>query len=89
MTPKQKQLLEFIRDYVAERGLPPTFEEMRLASGLASKSGVARLVDALVDEGLLLRSDGKQRGLRLPMPNLAAVPTAVLSAELARRERGQ
>lgn len=87
MTPRQRDALVFIRDYIdAHAGVGPTFLEIQEALGLASKSSVARLVEGLEEGGHIVRGKDKTRGLRLPMPNLTAVPTAVLAAELARRE---
>ena len=85
MTPKQQQLLAYVRDYFERTGLTPTVQEMRDALDLKSKSGVFRLVDALVEQGHLLRTPNRARGLDLPMASLAAVPTALLEMELARR----
>lgn len=91
MTPKQKQLLEFVRDYVEQHGISPTYVEMQAHLGLASKSGVARLTKGLIAQGHLERAPGGTRNL-LPsipkghsFPSLMSVPTALLQAELARR----
>lgn len=53
MTPKQRATLEFINAQLLATGICPSFEEMRLQAGLASKSGVSRLVEALLERGLL------------------------------------
>ena len=87
MTDLQLRLLTFIREHIAENGVAPTYDQMRAAAGIASKSGVSRHVEALIAQGLLVRTSGGKQNLRLPYPNLAAVPTAVLSAEIARREK--
>lgn len=93
MTPKQKQLLEYFRDYVERHSLSPTFGEMQGFLGLASKSGVARIVDALVEQGYLARATTRTRHRNLVLsipkdraiPSLISVPTSALQAELARR----
>lgn len=84
MTPKQRELLDFIEKYVSERRCPPSFEEMRGALGLQSKSGVSRLVWRLVDQGHLRRTPGGWRNFELANP-LASISTKNLRAELARR----
>lgn len=87
MTPQQQRLLDYVREYFDRSGLTPTYEEMADHLGLASKSGIKRLIEALDEQGLLLFTPKKTRSLQLPMPNLTAVPTSVLEAEIARRER--
>lgn len=64
MTPKQKTCLEAIRTMTVD-GVPPTFEELRLALGLASKSGVHRMINSLVDQGHVGRVEGAYRTLRV------------------------
>ena len=66
MTPRQKQLLDFIRDYRTEHGISPTYCEMKEAMGLASKSAVHRLIDGLVQRGQLARQERMARGVTLP-----------------------
>lgn len=98
MTPRQQQLLAYIRDRVDATGLSPTFEEMRAALGLASRSSVARMVDVLVDYGYLAKAcgggAGRRRAIRLAsrhagaVADLQSVPTSVLVAEINRRGVG-
>lgn len=93
MTPKQKQLLEYFRDYVEQHGLSPTFSEMQVALGVASKATIARLVGALVEQGYLAKASSRSLNRNLVLsipkdraiPSLLSVPTAALQAELARR----
>lgn len=88
MTPKQQQLLDFIRDMHDETGLTPTFVEMMAGCDIASKSIVSHLVDCLEADGHIIRGrPGQARGIRLPRVNLAAVPTSDLLLEIKRRER--
>lgn len=66
LTKKQKQLLDYIKQYQAENELSsPTFDEMKEALGLASKSGVHRLIEALVERGFLRRLRFRARCLEV------------------------
>lgn len=66
LTPKQGLLLDFIARYQREhRGVSPSFDEMAKAVGLASKSGVHRLVEGLVARGALERLPNQARALRV------------------------
>lgn len=65
LTPRQADCLRVIRERLAQSGVPPTYDEMCLTLGIASKSGVHRLVDALVARGHLRRIPNHARGLAL------------------------
>jgi repressor LexA len=65
LTPRQAECLRVIRERLAQSGVPPTYDEMCLQLGMASKSSVARLVDALVARGHLRRIPNHARGLAL------------------------
>lgn len=66
LTPKQRALLDFIGRYQRERrGISPSFDEMAQALGLASKSGVHRLVEGLVARGALVRLPNQARALQV------------------------
>jgi repressor LexA len=72
LTQKQLNLLKFIDQYTASKGISPSFEEMKKAVRLQSKSGIHRLISALVERGYLLRLPHKARALevlKLP-PNI-------------------
>lgn len=73
MTKRQKQLLDFIAAYIGEHGICPSYDEMRDALGLKSKSNINRIVVALIDRGYLVRETGcGVRNLRLSAdPNQA------------------
>ena len=58
MTPKQRAMLQAIRD-LTRQGVPPTYEELRERLGLASKSGVHRLIVQLVAKGLVTTPGGR------------------------------
>lgn len=65
LTEKQRNLLVFIREKLAIDGVSPSFEEMREAIGLKSKSGVHRLVVALEDRGYIRRMKNRARALEV------------------------
>ena len=74
LTKKQHQLLLFIKDRVDATGISPSFEEMKEALNLKSKSGIHRLITALEERGFIRRLAHRARALevlRLP-ENLAA-----------------
>jgi repressor LexA len=76
LTQRQHQLLKYIHDYQCEHGVPPSFEEMRDALNLKSKSGIHRLITGLEERGYLRRLAYRARALeilRLP-PNVLAEP---------------
>lgn len=65
LTPKQRQLYDFIAQRIAENGAAPSFEEMRVAGGLSSKSGVYRVIDQLEGRGYLKRHSRRARTIEL------------------------
>lgn len=66
LTPKQRQLLTFIERYAAAcDGVLPSYDEMRAGVGLRSKSGIGRLLDALVERGHIRRLANRARGIEL------------------------
>lgn len=69
LTRKQHELLLFIHDRLKETGIPPSFDEMKEALDLASKSGIHRLITALEERGFVRRLPNRARALevlRLP-----------------------
>lgn len=62
---KSLQVLEFVRSYVSEHRYPPTFDEIRVAIGLSSKSHVDYYLRILEEGGLIERRPRTPRGLRL------------------------
>lgn len=65
LTKKQRDLLVFINDYIQRTGLSPSFEEMKTGLDLKSKSGIHRLINALVERGFLERLPNKARALEV------------------------
>lgn len=83
LTRKQHELLLFINRHLAEHGVSPSFDEMKEALNLKSKSGIHRLITGLEERGFLKRLAHRARALevvRLPdevavtPPGLAAPP---------------
>lgn len=69
LTRKQHELLCYIHDRLAETGVSPSFEEMKDALDLKSKSGVHRLISALEERGFINRLANRARALEvLKMP---------------------
>lgn len=72
LTAKQHELICFIHDRLAETGVSPSFEEMKEALDLKSKSGVHRLISALEERQFLRRLPNRARALEvLRMPERA------------------
>ena len=72
LTRKQHELLSYIHDKLGETGVSPSFEEMKEALDLKSKSGVHRLISALEERGFIRRLANRARALEvLKMPERA------------------
>jgi repressor LexA len=74
LTPKQRELLIYIDKHLNETGCSPSFEEMKDALSLKSKSGIHRLISALEERGFLRRRHHRARALevvRLPEDRVA------------------
>ena len=91
LTRKQHELLCFINDRLSETGVSPSFEEMKEALDLKSKSGVHRLISALEERNFIRRLPNRARALeilRLPdaikttsapaKPNVQVPPTRIM-----------
>jgi repressor LexA len=105
LTKKQSDLLRFIHERLKESGVPPSFDEMKDALDLRSKSGIHRLILALEERGFIRRLPNRARALevlRLPesaTPRGGAAPRggkfapAVIQGNLGRvrplHERGE
>jgi hypothetical protein len=63
LTTNQKNLLAFIKARYAIDGVPPSYDEMRDAMGLNSKSGINRLVVALEERGYIRRLPNRARAI--------------------------
>ena len=77
LTRKQHELLRFIQARLEESGISPSFEEMKEALDLKSKSGVHRLISALEERGFIRRLPNRARALEvLRQPEDATKPAA-------------
>jgi repressor LexA len=75
LTRKQYELLSFINHRLAEGGVSPSFEEMKDALGLRSKSGIHRLISGLEERGFIKRLPHRARALEvIKLPEQTAIP---------------
>ncbi len=65
LTQKQKDLLIFIHERLQKTGVPPSFDEMKDALDLKSKSGIHRLITALVERGFIRRLPHRARAIEV------------------------
>ena len=87
LTRKQYELLMFIHERIRETGVPPSFDEMKDALDLKSKSGIHRLITALEERGFLRRMEKRARALevtRLP-ENMAETARPAATRSQAQR----
>jgi repressor LexA len=77
LTAKQRELLLFIQDRLGETGVSPSFDEMREALALKSKSGVHRLISALEERGFIRRLPNRARALEVVKLPDSSAPAAV------------
>ena len=95
LTRKQHELLMFIHERIKETGVSPSFDEMKEALDLASKSGIHRLITALEERGFLRRLPHRARALevvKLPQQATTAAPPGGRQAfrpQLVEGERSQ
>ena len=82
LTKKQHELLTFINQRITESGVSPSFDEMKEALDLRSKSGIHRLITALEERGFLRRLPHRARALEvLRMPDSATAPMMATPAQ--------
>jgi len=75
LTKKQLELLNFIHERVRESGVAPSYDEMKDALGLKSKSGIHRLINALEERGFIHRMPHRARALEVTRLPDALSPT--------------
>ena len=80
LTRKQSELLTYLSDHMQQHDVPPSFDEMRDALGLASKSGVHRLVSGLEERGYIRRLANRARAIEILKPVTAAAGGIVTRA---------
>ncbi|MEO0784517.1 MAG: transcriptional repressor LexA [Pseudomonadota bacterium] len=76
LTAKQKELLLYIHNKIKEDGVSPSFDEMKDALNLASKSGIHRLITALEERGFIRRLAHRARALEVIKLPESATPSA-------------
>lgn len=83
LTPKQQELLSFIQTRLEEGGVSPSFEEMKDALDLRSKSGIHRLINALEERGFIRRLPNRARALEvLKLPDaMHRAPAPVITPQ--------
>src|SRR5947209_19533699 len=65
LTRKQLELLRFIQERLKEKSVPPSFDEMKDALDLRSKSGIHRLITALEERGFIRRLPNRARAIEV------------------------
>src|SRR4029450_10419420 len=85
LTRKHSELLMFINKRLNDDGVSPSFDEMKEALRLKSKSGIHRLITGLEERGFLRRWPHRARALQvLKLPDAAAMPAANVTPLLTR-----
>ena len=84
LTRKQLELLDFINKRVARDGVPPSFDEMKEALNLRSKSGIHRLITALEERGFIHRLAHRARAIEIiKLPDaLGAIPSGGFTPQI-------
>ena len=83
LTRKQAELLRFIHERLKEAGVPPSFDEMKDALDLRSKSGIHRLITALEERGFIRRLPNRARAIEV-----IKLPESVAQGLVSGRARG-
>ena len=65
LTKKQKELLDFLKEYITKNQISPSFEEMKEAVNLKSKSGIHRLITSLEQRGFIKRLKHRARAMEI------------------------
>ncbi|WP_395393109.1 MarR family transcriptional regulator [Novosphingobium sp. BL-8A] len=87
LTTQQSRLLSYLAGYLASTGgVAPSFDEMCAATGIASKSGIHRLLSSLEERGHVRRIPQRARAIEIvDVSALRDLPTEALISELTRR----
>ena len=83
LTRKQYELLDFIHGRLKESGVPPSFDEMKDALDLRSKSGIHRLIKALEERGFIKRLPNRARAIEV-----IRLPDSMQTSPTTSRSRG-
>ena len=65
LTEKQLKLFNFIKEYINENNIPPSYDEMTEALGLVSKCGIATKIVQLQERGWITKLPGKSRSIQI------------------------
>ena len=65
LTKKQKELFDYLSNYIIKNNISPSFEEMKEAVNLKSKSGIHRLITSLEQRGFIRRLKHKARAMEI------------------------
>ena len=65
LTKKQNKLYELLKEKIGKDNVSPSFEEMKIAMGLKSKSGIQRLINGLVERGFIEKKQNKKRAINI------------------------
>ncbi len=84
LTPKQKNLLEYLTDEIRTKGLPPTISEIASALKLKSKNAVAKLMRSLEEKGFI-KTSGKARGIEVLNPEGEPIGRGIMSVPVLGR----
>jgi repressor LexA len=84
LTPKQKNLLEYLTDQIQSKGLPPTISEIASALRLKSKNAVAKMMKVLQEKGYI-RISGKARGIEVLSQEGEPISRGMISVPLIGR----
>jgi repressor LexA len=81
LTPRQRRVLEFIRESIEQRGYPPSIREIGQSVGLTSSSSVAHQLKTLESKGFLRRDPNRPRALEVFLPDVLAARRSIGSAQ--------
>ena len=82
LTKKQKELFDYLKEYMSNNQISPSFEEMKEAVNLKSKSGIHRLVSSLEERGFIKRLKHKARAMEIVNKNSTLEENSTNSIEI-------
>lgn len=85
LTQRQQQCLDFLRSYIGEHGIAPSFNEIAGALNLKAKSGVSRIINGLEERGVVRRVPNRARALEIVEPGTTYDPLTFLAPDVRLR----
>ena len=82
LTKKQKELFDYLKTYIAKNNISPSFEEMKNALNLKSKSGIHRLITSLEQRGFIKRLKHKARAMEI-IKNFSELSKKITNSEIS------